>query len=150
MKARRKAGVLRAELTEAEAALISGLLDDFAEALAEPDPDDPVIQRLYPAGYTDDDEASREYRDLVQGDLQAQRIGRVRGCRAELPAGGGRMALDDEALDRWLRVLNDLRLGLGTRLGVTEEDRLDESQPAVQIYAWLTAVQDLLVTHALP
>jgi hypothetical protein len=150
MKVRRKAAVLRAELTEAEAALLEGLLDDLANALAEPDPDDPVIQRLYPDGYSDDDEASREYRELVQSSLQAERIGRLLACRAELPAGGGRMALDDEAVDRWLRVLNDLRLGLGTRLGVTEEDELDGSQPAVQIYAWLTAVQDMLVTHALP
>ncbi|HEX8094077.1 DUF2017 family protein [Jatrophihabitans sp.] len=150
MKVRRKAAVLRVDLTEAEAAVLAGMLDDLADALAEPDPSDPVIQRLYPDGYSDDDEASREYRELVQGDLQADRISRLRACRAELPAGAGRMALDDEAVDRWLRVLNDLRLGLGTRLGVTEEADLDESQPAVQIYAWLTAVQDLLVTHALP
>jgi hypothetical protein len=109
-----------------------------------------VIQRLYPDGYTDDDEASREYRELVHSDLQAGRIGRLQACRAELPLGGGRMELDDEALDRWLRELNDLRLGLGTRLGVTEEDGLDDSQPAVQIYTWLTAVQDMLVMHALP
>jgi hypothetical protein len=150
MKVRRKAGVLRVDLTEAEAALLAGLLDDLADVVVEPDPDDPVIQRLYPDGYSDDDEASREYRELVQADLQAERIGRLQACRAELPAGNGRMALDEEAVDRWLRVLNDLRLGLGTRLGVTEEEDLDESRPAVQIYAWLTAVQDMLVTHALP
>jgi uncharacterized protein DUF2017 len=150
VKARRKAGVLRVSLTEAETALLAGMFDDLADALAEPDPHDPMIQRLYPDGYTDDDEASREYRELVQGDLQAERISRLRACRAELPPGGGRMPLDDEGLDRWLRELNDLRLGLGTRLGVTEEDELDESQPAVQIYSWLTAVQDMLVMHALP
>ena len=150
MKARRKSGLLRVELTEAESALLAGLFEDLADALAEPDPDDPVIQRLYPDGYTDDDEASREYRELVHGDLQAARIVRLRACRAELPLGGGRMALDDEALDRWLRELNDLRLGLGTRLGVTEEADLDDSQPAAQIYTWLTAVQDMLVMHALP
>ena len=142
--------MLRVDLTEAEVALLAGLLDDLAEALAEPDLDDPVIQRLYPDGYTDDDEASQEYRELVQSDLQAGRIGRLQACRAELPLGGGRMALDEEALDRWLRELNDLRLGLGTRLGVTEEEELDDREPAVQIYAWLTAVQDMLVMHALP
>ncbi|HEX8768182.1 MAG TPA: DUF2017 family protein [Jatrophihabitans sp.] len=150
MKVRRKSGVLRVELSETEVALLGGLLDDLADALAEPDLDDPVIQRLYPDGYTDDDEASREYRELVQGDLQVARIVRIRACRAELPAGGGRMVLDDEAVDRWLRELNDLRLGLGTRIGVTEEEDLDQSQPAVQIYSWLTAVQDMLVMHVLP
>lgn len=150
MKARRKSGTLRIELTDTEASLLGGLLDDFADVLAEPDPDDPVIQRLYPDGYTDDDAASREYRELVEGDLRAARTGRVQACRAELPPGNGRMVLDEEGLDRWLRVLNDLRLALGTRLGVTEEAELDERLPAVQIYSWLTAVQDMLVMHVLP
>jgi hypothetical protein len=57
------------------------------------------------------------------------------------------LQLDDEAADRWLRVLNDLRLALGTRLGVTEQDELDDQEPAVQLYHWLSAVQDLLVGH---
>lgn len=149
MRVRRKAGVLRVELNEVEAALLGGLLDDFADALAEPDPDDPVIRRLYPAGYTDDPEAAQEYRELVESDLRAERIGRLQACRAELPVDGGRMLVDDEAVDRWLRVINDLRLALGTRLGVSEESELDDSQPAVQVYSWLTAVQDLLVENVM-
>jgi hypothetical protein len=150
MRLRRKAGALRLEVNAAEAALLGGLLDDFADALAEPDPDDPVTQRLYPPGYLDDQEAAREYRELVESDLRAERIGRLQACRAELVASDGRVRLDAEAVDRWLRVLNDLRLALGTRLGVTEEAELDDSEPAVQIYSWLTAVQDMLVTQALP
>lgn len=150
MRVRRKSGALRMEVTDAEVALLGGLLDDFADMLAEPDQGDPVIQRLYPVGYTDDPEAAQEYRELVESDLQAERLGRLQVCRADLAAGAGRLMLDDEATDRWLRVLNDLRLALGTRLGVTEEAELDESQPAVQIYSWLTAVQDLLVMQALP
>jgi hypothetical protein len=149
MRVRRKAGALRLEIGGGEAALLGGLLDDFADVLAEPDQDDPVIQRLYPAGYTDDQEAAREYRELVESDLRAERIGRLQACRAELAAGGGRVTLDAEATDRWLRVLNDLRLALGTRLGVTAETELDDSEPAAQIYYWLTAVQDMLVTQVL-
>jgi hypothetical protein len=47
-------------------------------------------------------------------------------------------------------VLNDLRLALGTRLGVTEEDDhdVDATDPREQprlIYYWLTAVQDSVV-----
>jgi hypothetical protein len=149
MRVRRKGGVLRLEMGDAEAALLGGLLDDFAGVLAEPDPDDPVIQRLYPEGYADDPEAAREYRELVESDLRAERIGRLQACQAELLAGAGRVTLDDEAADRWLRVLNDLRLALGTRLDVSEEAELDDRQPAVQIYSWLTAVQDLLVTQVM-
>jgi hypothetical protein len=149
MRARRRGEVLRVDLDPAEAALLADLLDELATALAEPDPDDPMIRRLYPDGYTDDPDAAREYRELVQADLRAERTGRLERCRAELPPGGGRMQLDAEAADRWLRVLNDLRLALGTRLGITEEAEPDESQPAAQIYSWLTAVQDLLVMQVM-
>jgi hypothetical protein len=133
------------DLAEAESSLLAGLLDDFVSMLDAPDLADPVYQRLFPDGYTDDDEASAEYRELVESDLQAGRTGRLRSCLAELPDGDGRMSLDAEAADRWLRVLNDLRLSLGTRLCVTEESELDHAEPAVAIYHWLSAVQELLV-----
>ena len=55
--------------------------------------------------------------------------------------------LDADGAERWIRVLNDLRLALGTRLGITEDDddELDESDPQVAPrarYCWLTALQD--------
>src|SRR5206468_962837 len=102
---------------------------------------DPAIQRLYPDGYSDDDEASAEFRELVQSDLANSRTGRLQACREELPDGSGTIELSEEGADRWLRVLNDLRLTLGIRLGVTEEDELDSADPLANIYAWLSAVQ---------
>ena len=59
--------------------------------------------------------------------------------------------LPPDAVDRWIRVLNDLRLTLGTRLGIAADDdyALDAADPDVQErarYVWLTALQDLLVT----
>ena len=141
----RRAELLRVDLTDVESSLLAGLLDDFAAMLAVPDLADPVYQRLFPDGYTDDEAASAEYRELVESDLRASRTGRLQSCRAELPAGAGRISLDGEAADRWLRVLNDLRLSLGTRLGVTEESEFDHAEPAVAIYHWLSAVQELLV-----
>ncbi|MGI8668186.1 MAG: DUF2017 family protein [Jatrophihabitans sp.] len=149
MRVRRRAALLRLELAEAESSLLAGLLEDFAVMLADPDPADPVIRRLYPDGYREDEVASAEYRELVERDLRAERSGRLQLCRAELPDGGGRFSLDEEAADRWLRVLNDLRLALGTRLGVSEEDELDGTDPAVNIYHWLSAVQDLLVENVM-
>lgn len=145
MKVQRKAAVLRIDLAEAEANLLAGLLDDFSLLLDQADQADPAVQRLYPDGYTDDADASAEYRALVGADLRAGRTGRLQQCRAELPDGGGRFSLDGESADRWIRVLNDLRLVLGSRLEVTEDRPLDESDPAVNIYHWLSAVQELLV-----
>jgi hypothetical protein len=123
------------------------LIDDFATLLAASDDTDPAMERLFPNGYTDDDAASQEYRALVVDDLRAERDARLQLCRAELPVGGGRFELDNEAADRWIRVLNDLRLTLGVRLGVSEDSELDSADEAVTIYHWLTSVQDMLVTH---
>lgn len=150
MKVKRKAAEIRVQLADSESSLLAGLIDDFATMLAEPDLTDPAVQRLFPDGYTDDRDASAEFRELVQHDLNLGRTGRLEQCRAELPDGGGTISLDDEAVDRWLRVLNDLRLTLGTRLGVTEEVELDSLDPVVNIYHWLSAVQDLLIVQVMP
>jgi hypothetical protein len=147
VKVRRRADLIRVQLADSEAHLLAGLIDDFAAMLVQAGPTDPAMQRLYPDGYTDDDEASAEFRQLVAADLTTARTGRLQACRAELPDGSGTISLDDEAADRWLRVLNDLRLTLGVRLGVTEEDELDSADPVANIYHWLSAVQDLLVSQ---
>ncbi len=149
MKARRRGALIRVDLTGTEVDLLAAMLDDFGLLLEEPDPADPVIQRLYPDGYTDDDEASEEYRGLVESDLRTERSARLQACRAELPEGAGRLELDAEAADRWLRVLNDLRLALGTRLEITDDNELDETDPSVNIYSWLTAVQDTLILNVM-
>lgn len=149
MKVRRRADSLRMQLADSESHLLAGLIEDFSAMLAEADRDDPAMQRLFPDGYTDDDEASAEFRELVAGDLNSARTGRLQQCRAELPDGSGTISLDDEATERWLRVLNDLRLTLGVRLGVTEGEELDSADPVANIYHWLSAVQDLLVSQVL-
>jgi hypothetical protein len=150
VKVRRRAELIRVQLAESEAYLLAGLIDDFAVMLEQADASDPAMQRLYPDGYSDDDEAAAEFRELVAGDLTTARIGRLQACRAELPDGSGTISLDEEATDRWLRVLNDLRLTLGVRLGVTEEVELDSADPVANIYHWLSAVQDLLVSQLMP
>lgn len=149
MKVKRKADIVRMELADSESSLLSGLIDDFTTMLAESGPDDPARQRLYPDGYTDDEAASAEFSELVHHDLTLGRTGRLQQCRAELPDGAGTIALDDEAVDRWLRVLNDLRLTLGVRLNVTEDCDLDPLDPVANIYHWLSAVQDLLITQVM-
>lgn len=173
MKIRRKAGLIRIDAQPAEAALLGSLLDDLSELLTEaesqldaqqrpaddsagepPRPslltDDPALARLFPDGYTDDEAASAEFRDLVAADLMSDRTARLARCRAELPADGGRFTLDPEAADRWIRVLNDLRLTIGVRIGVTEEDDLDPHEESTVLYRWLSVVQELIVEELIP
>jgi hypothetical protein len=145
VKVKRRAAVVRVELQPGEAELLERLLDDLDELLAAADHDDPVVQRLFPDGYSDDEAASAEFAQLVGDDLRTERTGRTQACRAELASADTRLALTDEAADRWIRVLNDLRLALGTRLGVSEDAELDPRDEAAAVYHWLSAAQELLV-----
>ncbi len=151
---RRRGGPLLARLDSVEVAVLLSLLDELAQ-VGPGDADDAVVARLYPAGYRDDPDSAREFRDLTESALAAERQERYRECRAELAEGGGVSVLADAA-ERWLQVLNDMRLALGTRLGVTADgfadgtDAADRAHPdyaARATYYWLTAVQDDLIEH---
>lgn len=151
MRLSRRRGVVTLRLEPVEAALLTSLFDDFVATLdtdALP-PDDPVRRRLFPAAYRDDDEAEAEFRSLTETSLRTDRSERAGQCATEL-ASSPDVPLDDEAGQRWIKALNDLRLALGTRLGVTEDDdpEIDPDDPDAQtraVYYWLTAVQDSLV-----
>jgi hypothetical protein len=152
LRLRRVKGALAAELTEAESGLLEQFLDELAAIVEEPDAGDPLVQRLFPAGYRDDAEAAADFRSLTQSSLQQERRGRYLQCREELPVGGGRLVLGADSAQRWLVVLNDMRLALGTRLGVSSEP-FDDSDPedsewgARLAYNWLTAFQDNLLSR---
>jgi hypothetical protein len=150
MRVNRRRGHVRINLEAVEAGLLSTLFDDLGGALAVLPDDDPVRQRLFPSAYPDDEAAASEFRELTEDSLHDARVERLEKCRAELPSADGNVELDDEAAQRWLTVLNDLRLAIGTRLNVSEDDELgiDPADPDAQtraIYHWLTALQDSLV-----
>jgi hypothetical protein len=143
---------LRLQLDRVEVQLLGQLLDDLDSVLASAldDESDPVRARLSPAAYPDDDDAQAEYRTLTEDTLRSERADRIEACRAELAQGNTIDLADPEAGQRWLKVLNDLRLTAGTRLGITEDDEpdFDPYDPAEQprvAYYWLTAVQDTVV-----
>jgi hypothetical protein len=139
----------------AESHVLEQLFGEVHDVL-DPDalpPSDPVRQRLYPAAYEDPD-AALDYRELTESGLHADRSERLAQCLAEVRAGRSirrtEVTLDAEGAERWMRVLNDLRLTFGTQLNITEDDdyELDESDPQVHLrarYVWLTALQDALV-----
>lgn len=154
MRLSHRLGRLRLHLEGDERDVLSVLLDELDSVLAaDPDPDDAVQQRLFPSAYRDDEDAAEEYRALTETSLRTLRDERIAACRADLANGAVFDLADAELGQRWIQVLNDLRLALGTRLGVSEADsgELDETAPDAQpraLYLWLTEVQDLMV-HAL-
>jgi hypothetical protein len=124
---------------------------------ADPDaaeqPDDPVLARLLPDGYRDDPEAAREFRAFTESSLRSAKVAAASTLLSTLPAGGGRVKLSPEQAEAWLRSLNDVRLALGVRLGVTDDfdgriDELPSDDPRsayVWIYQWLAYLQESLV-----
>ena len=147
-------------LDDLEAALVAELVADLLQLLdAEPVRGDEVLERLFPDGYRDDPEAATELRSLIESDLREgkQRALRVMAESLARRDGRGRLHLDTAAAEAWLGALNDLRLSLGTRLGVTEDpyDELadlpsdDARRHALEIYGWLGWLQEGLVESLL-
>ena len=99
---------------------------------------DPVIARLYPDVRPDDPDWSDGFRDLVRGDLDDARREHIATVEASLDA----RTIDDSDAEAWLHVLNDLRLVLGTRLGVADDgddgafDPEDPDAAAKVVYAY--------------
>jgi hypothetical protein len=176
-----RGGGARAWLTEPEAALLRNLVGQVMELVepqdgelgtprsddatiaaleamlhepgSEQPPTDPVLARLLPDGYRDDPEAAGEFRRYTEPALRSAKHQAAREMLDTLPAAGGKIQLTSDQALAWLKALNDVRLALGVRLGVTEEfeaqwSRLKPDDPqwaAFEVYAWLGAVQESLV-----
>jgi len=116
-------------------------------------PDDPVLARLLPDAYRDDPEAAGEFRRYTEQGLRSGKVAAAQTVLDTLPAGGGRVRLGPEDAQAWLRALNDVRLAIGTVLGITEdyEDEMEAASWAdprsayLEVYHWLGYVQDSLV-----
>ncbi|WP_405897977.1 DUF2017 domain-containing protein [Streptomyces sp. NBC_00727] len=142
----------------------------FAEGPSEP-PTDPALARLFPEAYGDGDDelraASSEFRRFTENDLRTRKrddaLVVVRTLDALTPAGEGAavLTLTADECRNWLGSLNDLRLTIGTRLDVSDEDegeegslyRLPDSdprKPMVMAYLWLGALQETLVETLMP
>ena len=117
-------------------------------------PEDPVLARLLPDGYRDDPEAASDFRRFTETSLRSAKVESAQMLLQTLPAGGGRVKLSQEQAEAWLRSLNDVRLALGVRLGVTDDfDALNDDVAAddprhayVQVYQWLAFLQESLVS----
>jgi hypothetical protein len=112
-----------------------------------------VLARLLPDGYSDDPEAAGEFRKYTEASLRSAKHQAAQDMLATLPLAGGRVQLTGDQALAWLKALNDVRLALGVRLGVTEDfeeqwGKLAQDDPqwtAFEVYAWLGAVQESLV-----
>jgi Domain of unknown function (DUF2017) len=110
--------------------------------------DDPARSRLFPPAYGDDAEQSEEFDRLVGSDLMSQRMGAIEVMEATIDA----ERVDEDQLLAWLGAINDLRLVLGTRLDVSEEDPIDfpDTDPRVgadALYYYLGWLEEQVVAE---
>jgi hypothetical protein len=128
-------------------------------------PEDPVLARLFPTAYTDDDEAAGDFRRFTEAALRDGKAATAATVidtleEAGLPTEPEDGVCIDVELDAptamtWMRAITDMRLAIATRLGVEEGDEdfwaaLPEDDPRTQvhdIYDWLAYLQETLV-HA--
>ena len=149
----------------------------FAEGPSEP-PEDPALARLFPDAYGDpqrepDEESRRlsaEFRRFTEGELRARKredlLAVVHGLDAAASAAGGEggdgpavLTLRSAQSKQWLGALNDLRLAIATRLGITDEESTEKlfdlpdghpDKPMVMAYFWLGGLQESLIETLLP
>ena len=128
---------------------LGDLCDQLEHLLTTEHPSsDPALARLAPAAYPDDPIQELEFERLVGDELTQRRLSSLRTMRASVHE----VLLDEEQSLAWLRTLNDLRLVLGTRLEVTEDEGFDHlaaataSSAGFDLYLLLGHVQaDLLL-----
>ncbi len=96
-----------------------------------------MLRRLFPPAYANDPERDAEYRSMVGDDLLARRLEAVDVVESTIDA----TRLSEEQLNGWMAAVNDLRLVLGTRLDVGEDDEpVDPDHPEAAFYGayyWL-------------
>lgn len=118
-------------------------------------PDDPALARLFPNAYRDDNAEAGEFRRLTEPDLREAKRVNVRSVLDSLAKTEGEepVVLDADLAAAWLGALNDLRLVLGTRLEIADEQddllgRISPDDPrfgAVHLYHWLGLIQETLL-----
>ena len=181
----RRSGLVIANFTGFEADLLRSLASQLVELLRNEEavphgldpleammdfsgpttaPEDPVLARLFPTAYVEDEEAAAEFRRFTEGML---RDGKSRAAAAiidgleeaglppELTEDGLMIdvELDPAQAETWMRSFTDLRLALATRLEVEEGDEaywhsLSDEDPRAQahdIYEWVGYLQETIV-----
>jgi hypothetical protein len=108
---------------------------------------DPAADRLMVPVYLDDPEANEEWWRLMGQDLDAARRA-DRAVFSRMVTSDAQVTLDLEEADAVLRVLNEVRLALGARLGVEVEADHDElAEESRQVMDYLGWIQEQLTTE---
>ncbi|HEX2192147.1 MAG TPA: DUF2017 family protein [Acidimicrobiales bacterium] len=142
---RTRSGEYELRLSAEERDLLRGLAPRMREVLT--DDADPVLGRLFPVAYPEDEARQAEYALLVREELLDSHLAALATLEETVDA----QRLDEEQLLAWMRALNEVRLVLASRLEVTEEgderptDPSDPRAAPFAIYDYLTWLQGEII-----
>lgn len=132
-------GTFRVRMRRGERALVRRVVAEQQQRLVE---DGPSLAPLFPPGYGETDatssERSAEFASLTRDDLMATRSLALDRVHASLDDRN----IDGDTLAAWMRTLNDIRLVLGTDLGIEDDHQApptpwDSTFPTWRTYAVL-------------
>lgn len=113
-------------IDELERGILETIVDDVASLLS-PENDrgpqgivDPALYRVFPPASLEDPELAEELRKLTYPDLARTKLKSLEIVAREL-RGEGSVVVPADAVDDWLRALNDVRLVLAERLGISDD-----------------------------
>ena len=152
----------RAEPPTPSADPFEALMAEFSGATTIPE--DPVLARLFPTAYPDDEEAASDFRRFTEGGLRDGKAAASAHIIDTLEEAGLPPELTEDGLvidvelsrpeaETWMRAFTDIRLALATRLGVEAGDEdywhsLPDDDPRAQahdIYVWVGYLQETVV-----
>jgi hypothetical protein len=126
-----------------ERELVRSVAEQLKELLVETD--SPVLRRLFPPPYGDDEERNEGYAALARPELIEHRLASLDTVIASVQAS----TLDEDEIAAWMRSINDVRLVLGTVLDVVDDDQeiaVDEHNAATyQAYELLGYLLECVV-----
>lgn len=127
---RRSDGTYAVDLDRRARALVLSITTQLRDLLTT---DSPALQRLFPPPYGDDEERNAGYAALAGAELRDNRLAALGVVERTIDA----EQLSQDELEAWMRSVNDIRLVLGTMLGVTEDDH-DADPPEELAATWAT------------
>ena len=102
---------------------LARLAAELAEAPAE-EPTDPALRRLFPNPYAHDPQAAADFRRHAEGDHRRRKIADAYTVQASLAQRPVR--IPPAEVGAWLKTLNALRLVLAARLGLEDDESVEE------------------------
>jgi len=130
----------RLNLDFEERSLLVRLMDELRALLTSTD-DNPLLNRLFPTAYPDDEEKEAEYQRLMREELVASRLASI-NLVTSLLAPDAPAVFDEERTVAFMQSINAIRLVLGTLLGITDDESADAADEAAtpehQLYDFLS------------